>query len=61
MGRLFWQAEGREADSPLLSAPILLLPDGQAFAIAQPSARPGIAYIRIRPEKYISWDYAREG
>jgi nitroimidazol reductase NimA-like FMN-containing flavoprotein (pyridoxamine 5'-phosphate oxidase superfamily) len=23
--------------------------------------RPGIAYIRITPKKYISWDYAREG
>ncbi len=22
--------------------------------------RPGIAYIRITPKKYISWDYARE-
>ena len=24
-------------------------------------ARPGVAYIRITPKKYISWDYAREG
>ena len=23
-------------------------------------ARPGIAYIRITPKKYISWDYSRE-
>ena len=23
--------------------------------------RPGVAYIRIRPQKYISWDYSREG
>ena len=23
--------------------------------------RPGVAYIRITPKKYISWDYAREG
>ncbi len=24
-------------------------------------ARPGVAYIRIRPQKYISWDYSRDG
>ena len=23
-------------------------------------ARPGVAYIRITPKKYISWDYSRE-
>ena len=23
--------------------------------------RPGVAYIRIRPHKYISWDYSRDG
>ena len=23
-------------------------------------ARPGVAYIRIKPKKYISWDYSRE-
>lgn len=22
--------------------------------------RPGVAYIRIKPEKYITWDYSRE-
>ena len=22
--------------------------------------RPGVAYIRITPKKYISWDYSRE-
>jgi nitroimidazol reductase NimA-like FMN-containing flavoprotein (pyridoxamine 5'-phosphate oxidase superfamily) len=24
-------------------------------------ARPGVAYIRIRPRRYVSWDYSREG
>ncbi len=24
-------------------------------------ARPGVAYIRITPRRYISWDYSREG
>lgn len=24
-------------------------------------ARPGVAYIRISPKRYISWDYSREG
>ena len=24
-------------------------------------ARPGVVYIRIRPKKYISWDYSRDG
>ncbi len=24
-------------------------------------ARPGVAYIRIKPRRYISWDYSREG
>jgi len=24
-------------------------------------ARPGVAYIRVTPKKYISWDYSREG
>ncbi len=24
------------------------------------SARPDVAYIRIRPQNYISWDYSRE-
>ena len=23
--------------------------------------RPGVAYIRILPHRYISWDYSREG
>jgi nitroimidazol reductase NimA-like FMN-containing flavoprotein (pyridoxamine 5'-phosphate oxidase superfamily) len=23
--------------------------------------RPGVAYIRIRPRSYVSWDYSREG
>ncbi|MEX1254717.1 MAG: pyridoxamine 5'-phosphate oxidase family protein [Dehalococcoidia bacterium] len=25
------------------------------------AARPGVAYIRIRPRRYVSWDYSREG
>ena len=24
-------------------------------------SRPGIAYIRVRPHRFISWDYSREG
>ena len=23
-------------------------------------ARPGVAYVRVRPSRYISWDYSRE-
>ncbi len=26
-----------------------------------PEARPGVAYIKITPRRYVSWDYSREG
>jgi hypothetical protein len=61
---LLIQADGSVVSEPSEVLPLLresMRQRGVAESELPVEARPGVAYIKITPRRYVSWDYSRDG